>query len=99
MHGGVVVRQARRRAGLSQRELAERLGTHQSVVARWEAGTTSPTFEAVSAACVASGYDLDWQLRVHDTDTERLLHEQRRRSPAARVEGVRNLAKLRPRRG
>jgi len=98
MNGGIVIRQARRRAGLTQRELAERLGTHQSVVARWEALTTSPTFEAVGAACIACGYDLDWQLRIQDTDTERVLHEQRRRSPADRVEGARNLAALRPRR-
>ncbi|HEY6378335.1 MAG TPA: helix-turn-helix transcriptional regulator [Candidatus Dormibacteraeota bacterium] len=95
MNGGLVVREARRRAGITQRQLAARLGTHQSVVARWEALQTSPAFDAVCAACAACGYDLDWQLRLHDVDTERVLHEQRRRSPAARVASVTNLAALR----
>lgn len=98
MNGGIVVRQARRRAGITQRELAERLGTDQSVVARWEALITSPTLESVSAACAACGFDLDWELRLRDPDTERVLESQRRRSPAARVASAANLAALRRRR-
>lgn len=97
MHGGVVVREARRRAGLSQRQLAERLGTDQSVVARWEALITSPTFEMVAAACAACGFSLDWRLDPIDADAERVLREQRRRSPAERVASVVNVAALRPR--
>ena len=92
MNGGVVIRQARRRARLTQRELARRLHTSQSVVARWEAGTTSPSYSAVSAACRACGFDLDWQLRPRDPDAERVLHEQLRRTPAARVQTAVNLA-------
>lgn len=92
------MRQARRRAGITQRVLAERLGTDQSVIARWEALVTSPTMESVSAACAACGFDLDWQLRVRDADTERVTAEQRRRSPAARVASAANLAELRERR-
>jgi transcriptional regulator with XRE-family HTH domain len=48
------IREARRRANLTQEELAERLGTTQSAVARWEKGDVSPrldTFEKVAAAC------------------------------------------------
>ena len=98
MNGGVLVREARRRAGITQRELAKRLGTHQSVVARWEALITSPTLEAVGAACAACGFDLGWELHVRDPATERVLLEQRRRSPAARVASAVNLAALRRRR-
>ncbi len=34
---------ARMRAGLSQAELAERVGTTQSVIARWEGGRSEPS--------------------------------------------------------
>jgi transcriptional regulator with XRE-family HTH domain len=37
------IRLARRRADLSQGELAERLGIRQSSVSQWERGTTEPT--------------------------------------------------------
>jgi transcriptional regulator with XRE-family HTH domain len=62
MRGGELIREARRRAGLSQRELAQRLHTAQSVVARWEAGTTSPSFETVVRAVRACGFELDTHL-------------------------------------
>ena len=97
MHGGVVIREARRRAGLSQRALAERLGTDQSVVGRWEALITSPTFETVTHACAACGFGLDWALQPLDADQERVLREQRHRTPAERVAGAVNLAALRSR--
>ena len=48
------IREARDRAGLTQEELAERLGTTQSAVARWEKGDVSPrldTFERALGAC------------------------------------------------
>jgi transcriptional regulator with XRE-family HTH domain len=95
MHGGILVRQVRRRTGISQRELARRLGTKQSVIARWESGTTSPTVESVSAVSRACGCDLDWQLRPIDPDLDRALREQLRRSPADRVASAVNLAALR----
>lgn len=98
VHGGTVIREARRRAGLSQRELATRLGTAQSSVGRWESHTTSPSFEAVTIACRACGFDLDWRLLSRDADAERVLHEQLRRTPAERVASVVNLAALRRRR-
>lgn len=58
---GVLLREARRRAGLSQRELARRAGTAQSVVARIERGLASPTWETLSHLLAAAGCDA----RVH----------------------------------
>jgi transcriptional regulator with XRE-family HTH domain len=37
------IKQARLRAGLSQRDLALRLGVAPSAVSQWESGTTMPT--------------------------------------------------------
>jgi transcriptional regulator with XRE-family HTH domain len=41
---GRALREMRQSAGLSQRELAERIGTTQSAVARMEKGTAHPKF-------------------------------------------------------
>jgi transcriptional regulator with XRE-family HTH domain len=95
MHGGTVIRQSRRRAGISQRELAARLGTKQSVVARWESRATSPTVESVSAVAAACGLALEFRLIPVDADLERVLTEQLRRTPAERVASVVNLVRLR----
>lgn len=62
MRGGDLIREARRRAGLSQRQLAERMHTAQSVVARWESGATTPSFDTVVRAVRACGFELDVHL-------------------------------------
>jgi transcriptional regulator with XRE-family HTH domain len=51
---------ARIDAGLTQREMAERLGVKQSAVARWEAGQTMPTLESLFR--VAKSFDLDFAI-------------------------------------
>lgn len=60
---GDLLREARRRAGLSQRALAERAGTAQSVVARIEAGTASPRVSTLEQLLDAAGQRLDVRLR------------------------------------
>jgi transcriptional regulator with XRE-family HTH domain len=50
---GQALREMRQHAGLSQRELAERIGSTQSAVARMERGEAEPKFctlEKISAA-------------------------------------------------
>jgi len=49
------LRKARLRAGLSQAELATRMGTSQSTIARAESGQTLPSFRRLEAAAAASG--------------------------------------------
>ena len=69
MQAGDLIREARRRAGLTQRELAERLGTTQSAIARLERGGTEPSYERVAEALRACGLDLVPQLlRADDAD-------------------------------
>lgn len=58
MTAGNLIREARRRAGLTQRELAERLGTTQSAIARLERGGTEPSYERVDEAVRACGLQL-----------------------------------------
>lgn len=70
MRGGELIREARRRAGISQRTLAERLPTTQSVVARWESGATAPSFETVVRAVRACGFELDVHLLPLDEGFE-----------------------------
>lgn len=53
------MREARRRAGLTQRELAERAGTTQSAIARLESGRTSPSFDQVQRLIRLCGFRLD----------------------------------------
>ena len=43
MVAGQLIREARRRAGLSQEELARRAGVQQPAIARWERGRTEPS--------------------------------------------------------
>ena len=64
--GNDLVREARRRAGLTQRELAERAGTTQSAIARLEGGHTSPSFETVLSLVRACGLNLS--MRIVDQD-------------------------------
>jgi transcriptional regulator with XRE-family HTH domain len=58
MGGGSLVREARRRAGLTQAELARRVGTTQSAIARLERGRAEPSLERVQALVRACGLEL-----------------------------------------
>jgi len=85
MRGGLLIKEARLRAGLTQKALAERLDTSQSVIARWESGRRSPTFETVVRAIRACGLDLHPTLAVRDEQDQALIRQHLRLSPAQRV--------------
>lgn len=86
MRGGELIREARRRTGLSQKQLAERLGTTQSVITRWETGQRSPTFEALVRAVRACGLDLAISVTAADPDHELMLRENLALSAEQRLE-------------
>ncbi|OHV04760.1 helix-turn-helix transcriptional regulator [Mycobacterium talmoniae] len=65
-YGGDLVREARRRAGLSQAELAARAGTAQPAIARWEAGRTAISLDDVFRLVRLCGLDLDLMLVPRD---------------------------------
>lgn len=76
---------ARRRAGLSQRQLAERLGCRQATIARWERGDRSPSFEDVSDAVAACGLQLDVHVVVDDRSWWPQIATQLELRPVERV--------------
>lgn len=97
--GNDLVREARRRAGLSQRSLADLAGTTQSAIARLETGRTTPSFDTVLRLVRLCGFDLDVALVVRDGSDWAQARRLRPLSPAERLDraaGVaRQLARLR----
>jgi DNA-binding XRE family transcriptional regulator len=71
-----LLRAAREQAGLSQRTLARRAATTQSVVARIERGETSPGWNTLQRLLRAAGYDLEAQ--IVPRPTARSHHDGRR---------------------
>jgi transcriptional regulator with XRE-family HTH domain len=64
--GGDLIREARRRAGLTQAELAVLAGTSQSGIARWEAGRTAVSLDDVIRLVRLCGFDLEVMLLPRD---------------------------------
>lgn len=64
--GGDLIREARRRAGLTQAELAAQAGTSQSGVARWESGRTAVSLDDVLRLVRLCGFDLELVLLPRD---------------------------------
>jgi uncharacterized protein len=71
---GSLLREARRRAHLSQVELAGRAGITQSVVSAYESGSRQPSLPTLARLVTATGLDLDVRVR-------------RSRSPLSRLNG------------
>jgi len=63
---------ARQRAGLTQRHLAKKARTAQSVVARIELGETSPSWSTLARLLKAAGFSLDAELRRITVDPQLL---------------------------
>jgi transcriptional regulator with XRE-family HTH domain len=63
---GLLIREARELAGLSQTELARRIGTRQPVISRWERGVESPRVDTLARILQACGFEADLVFRRHD---------------------------------
>lgn len=94
MDGGLLIREARRRAGLTQRDLAQRLETSHASVARWERGTVRPSWDVVVAAVRQAGLDVQFQLVDVDDDDLALARERLSRPPAERLADLVTMANL-----
>jgi transcriptional regulator with XRE-family HTH domain len=81
-----LIRTARLAEGLTQNELAARLGTTQSAVARLEANGANPRIETLARALSACGRELSLEARPHHSSIdETLVARQLRMSPAERL--------------
>lgn len=65
-----LVVQARQRAGLTQAELAERVGTSRTAISAIEHGRRDPGLEHLQAILRTAGLDLLTRLVVHDDHDE-----------------------------
>jgi transcriptional regulator with XRE-family HTH domain len=63
MDAATLLRRARKRSGLTQREVAARAGLTQPVVAAYEAGRRQPTIPMLEKLLAACGEELDVQTR------------------------------------
>ena len=86
MHAAQFVREARLRAGLTQRALASRAGVSQPLVARIESGKVQPSFERVLDLVRACGFDLDVRVVPLDEDAWTLAEQGAQLDPDARLD-------------
>ncbi len=89
-----LLRKARALAGLSQRALARRAGTAQSVVARIERGQTNPTWETLERLLAAAGPGVSAQLGPTIAEGS-MLYEvpgMLRMTPEQRLQGAENVS-------
>ncbi len=72
MDAGVLLREARRRAGLSQSDLARRAGVTQSVVSEYEAGKREPALATLAKLVAGTGHELTLGLQRSDASVKGL---------------------------
>jgi transcriptional regulator with XRE-family HTH domain len=83
---GDILREARLRAGLTQRELARRARTSQPAVARWESGDVVPSFERLRELIRACGLEMTIGLANYDDSYDPFIARYLELSPAERIE-------------
>jgi len=91
-----LVREMRLAAGLSQRALAERAGTSQPAVVRYERGAATPSWETMQRLASACGRKLRLSAEEapesHDVELAELLLDL---TPLQRLRALRRYARLR----
>ena len=90
MTGAQIIREARLKVGLTQTELADRLGRDRAQVARWETGAQQPSFENLRTVVEACGFELKLEIAeredtpVLDAELEKTLLQ----APQQRVQAL-----------
>ena len=89
-----LVREARRRSGLTQAQLADRAGVPKSTVGRIESGARVPSTELVERLVEAAGWNVSVSLAEPDPGTDSMFERTLRRSPAERLSDATRVARF-----
>ncbi len=93
MTAPALIRDARRSAGISQQQLADRIGTTQSAVSRWERGHDEPRIRTLSQILTACGLKLVMAAEPDDVDRAQ-IRQQLAMTPEDRLAGVINFSRM-----
>ena len=85
MDASTLVRYARAKANLSQRELGRRAGVTQASIARIESGETSPRFETLERLLSTCGFELEPVPRTGIGIDRTVIRRQLAQTPAERA--------------
>jgi len=92
-----LLREARTRAGLSQRALARRARTAQSVIARIEGGQTSPSWDTLERLLTAANYEMVAHTEPRVVVESHMLDDVPRilaMTPENRMEEIKNVSRF-----
>lgn len=89
-----LIKEARRRAGLTQTELARRAGVPQSTVGRIETGARLPSAALVERLIRAAGFELTAGLAELDPETDSLFERTLRRTYRERLRDATRAARF-----
>jgi len=86
MDSGQFLREARRRAGLTQQQVADGGAVSQSLIARIENGRVAPSFDRLLTLVRVCGFDLDIRVVPLDEDAWSMVEQGARLSPDERLD-------------
>ena len=89
-----LIRDARVAAGLTQRQLAERAGTSQPAIARYESAKSLPDIDTLHRLLAACGQRLELTAVPVGPDGHRQLRESVELTPRQRIDRNRRVTKL-----
>jgi transcriptional regulator with XRE-family HTH domain len=85
MNGGLLVRETRRRAGVTQRQLARAIGVSQPTIARMESGATSVTTAQLTKILDVCGLEMRVALVPRDDSDWSIAQANLKLDPDTRV--------------
>lgn len=85
MRSDRILKAARRRSGLTQRQLAVLSGLPQPTVARIESGAVSPRWDTLMRLLTATGFDIELRPQLGRGVDRSLIRDRLRLTPAERI--------------
>jgi transcriptional regulator with XRE-family HTH domain len=93
MRPDLLIRDARREAGLTQAQLAARLDVSQSAIAKLERKGSNPTVETLDRTLRAAGFRLQLIAPAWGGVDMSLIHQALKRTPAERIQSFERMHK------